>query len=111
MNSFNLLSKTTLAILFCCFLSFASNAQSTYSKPKLEFEAKINPTNKTIEITWATCLENTVLTLLDKNEVPLKSFSLCKDNTVIDVTGLAKGTYVLKVEHYTGLGMQEIEIK
>ena len=105
----NLFSKTTLALVFCCFLSFASTAQT--NKPKLEFEAKINPTNKTIEIMWATCLENTVLTLLDNNKVPVKSFSLCKDNTVIDVAGLAKGVYLLQVEHYTGLGIQKIELE
>lgn len=106
----NLFPKNILALVFCCFLSFASTAQIN-KKPKLEFEAKINPINKTIEITWATCLENTVLTLLDNNKVPVKSFSLCKDNTIIDVAGLAKGLYIVQVEHYTGLGIQEIVLE
>ena len=103
--------KNVVALVFCCFLSFLTVNAAIDNKPKLEFEAKINPTNHTIEITWATCLENTVLTVLDINERPLKSFSLCKDNTIIDIADLTKGTYWVKVEHYTAFGIQQIVLE
>jgi hypothetical protein len=101
-------SKITVStiLVYFLFLSFA-NAQ-IMSKPKLDFEAKLNALDEKIEITWATCLENSILTLMDNGKRPLKTLSLCKDNSSIDVSDLKDATYYVKIEHYTGYGIQAI---
>jgi len=101
-------SKMTVSTLLIYFLFLSFGNAQINSKPQLDFEAKLNPTEEKIEITWASCLENSILTLMDNSKRPLKTLSLCKDNSSIDVSDLKDATYYIKIEHYTGAGIQAI---
>jgi len=103
----NLLHLAFLS-LFLVAVSHKSNAQIT-EKPSLDFKVEFNDLNEQLEVVWATCLENSVVKLLDNNLNPIKTQILCKEmQGVIDISDLQSDLYYVQVEHYTGVGIQPI---
>jgi hypothetical protein len=97
-----------LISLISVAISYSSNAQIT-KKPKLDFKVKFNDLNKQLEVVWASCLENSVVKLLDNNLKPIKTQVLCKDmQGIIDISDLQSDLYYVQIEHYTGVGIQPI---
>jgi hypothetical protein len=94
--------------LFLVVFTPKSNAQIT-EKPSLDFKVEFNDLNEQLEVVWASCLENSVVKVLDNNLKPLKTQVLCKDmGGVIDISDLQSDLYYVQVEHYTGVGIQPI---
>jgi hypothetical protein len=77
-------------------------------KPKLEFSLLPNPAQNQFSISAETCLENSVLSIQDLNGRLVKTMQLCKNGFDVDISGLAAGMYFIKIEHYTGIGVQRL---
>ena len=102
------LFHVVLISLFFIATTPKSNAQIT-EKPSLDFKVEFNDLNEQLEVVWATCLENSVVKLLDNNLNPIKTQILCKEmQGVIDISDLQSDLYYVQVEHYTGVGIQPI---
>jgi hypothetical protein len=103
----NVLHLVLVSLFFVAFTS-QSNAQIT-EKPGLDFKVELNDLNEQLEVVWASCLENSIVKLLDNNLKPIKTQVLCKDmQGIIDVSDLQSDLYYVKIEHYTGVGIQPI---
>ena len=59
----SILSQTIIIPLLVLGLSYSVLAQD--SKPELDFDIQVNSVDEKIEITWFSCLENSIITLLD----------------------------------------------
>lgn len=102
-----ILFQLVLISLISLSINHSSNAQ--VKKPKLDFKVEFNDMNKQLEVVWATCLENSVVKLLDNNLNPIKTQVLCKDmQGIIDISDLQSDLYYVQIEHYTGVGIQPI---
>lgn len=85
-----------------------STAQIT-NKPKLDFTVELNNLNEQLEVVWASCLENSIVKLLDNNLNPIRTQTLCKETQgLIDISDLQSDLYYVQVEHYTGVGIQPV---
>lgn len=103
----NLFHVVLISLIFVA-LSPKLNAQID-NKPKLDFKVEFNDLNQQLEVVWATCLENSVVKLLDNNLNPIKTQVLCRDmEGVIDISELQSDLYYVQVEHYTGVGIQPV---
>lgn len=98
----------TIGMLLCC-LYFDAHLLAQEDKPELEFDAYLNVNNGALEVTWPTCLENSVLTLLDQKLRPLKVASICRESGSIDVSNFVNQLAYIRVEHYTGTGIKPVE--
>lgn len=103
--------KIITSVAFAAFLSVSNLYAQTTVKPKLDFEAHLNANNNQLEITWAECLENSIVTLMDKEKNPIQTHSLCRNNDIIDLSKLNEEVTFIKVEHYTGVGIKAIQLK
>jgi len=84
------------------------NAQNT-EKPTLDFKVELNNLNEQLEVVWGSCLENSIVKLLDNNLNPIRTQVLCKETQgIIDVSDLQSDLYYVQVEHYTGVGIQPV---
>ena len=99
----------TIGMLLCCLYFDANLLAQEEDKPELEFEAYLNMNNGALEVTWPTCLENSVLTLLDQKLRPLSVASICRQSGLIDVSNFVNQLAYIKVEHYTGVGIKPVE--
>ena len=75
----NLFHLVLTSFLFVTITSQA-NAQIT-EKPSLDFKVEVNDLNQQLEVVWASCLENSIIKLLD----------------VVGVAGVGVGCLVLVV--------------
>ncbi|WMX13545.1 MULTISPECIES: T9SS type A sorting domain-containing protein [unclassified Aureispira] len=97
-----------LISLFLVGTTSISKAQIS-NKPNLDFKVELNNLNQQLEVVWATCLENSVVKLLDNNLNPIKTQTLCKETQgIIDISDLQSDLYYVQVEHYTGIGIQPV---
>lgn len=102
------LLQITSVLLFFVVVINATNAQMT-AKPNLDFKVELNDLNEQLEVVWASCLENSVVKLLDNNLNPIRTQVLCsKMQGIIDVSDLQSDLYYVQVEHYTGVGIQPV---
>jgi len=97
--------KTLIITLLCCLTSMSLWAQN---KPALTFDLEIDEEQQHIFVIWPTCLENTVVTLMDSNLQPLKTQSLCHANNSIDISKLSNDLYYVKLQHYTGESIEPL---
>lgn len=96
-----------IAVLFVVTIG-QSKAQIT-NKPNLDFTVELNNLNEQLEVVWASCLENSIVKLLDNNLNPIRTQTLCKETEgIIDVSDLQSDLYYVQVEHYTGVGIQPV---
>lgn len=100
----------SLKITMGCLLIMGNiGTAQVVDKPNLKFEVAINDAEQQLEITWNSCLENSIVKLLDTNLQPIKTQPLCKDKQgVIDISSLKNDLYYVQVEHYTGIGIQPV---
>lgn len=111
MHTFSPYLRGIIGMFICCLcLSNPIYAQSE-EKPELEFDAQLDIETGTLEVTWAQCLENSVLTLLDSDMYPIKVTSMCQGNENLDVSAFMNKLRYVKVEHYTGSGVKTVEQK
>jgi hypothetical protein len=102
------LFHVVLISLFFVAVIHPSNAQNA-KKPSLDFKVELNDLNEQLEVVWASCLENSIVKLLDNNLNPIKTQVLCKETQgIIDVSDLQSDLYYVQIEHYTGVGIQPV---
>jgi hypothetical protein len=78
------------------------------AKSNLDFTLFPNPAQSNISIGANECLENSILSIQDIQGRTLRSLKLCKDGYDVDVSDLPKGMYFIRIEHYTGVGVQRL---
>lgn len=79
------------------------------AKKELNFSASPNPSSDYIDIQSDRCLENSILQVIDLQGRMLLSQPLCKGHGErIDISALPKGMYLLRIEHYTTVGIKRI---
>ena len=98
-----------LVLISLLFVTLTNTSNAQLIKPNLDFEVEFNDLEEQLEVFWATRLENSVVKLLDNNLNPVKAEIWRKEmQGIIDVSDLPSDLYYVKVEHYTGVGIQPV---
>jgi hypothetical protein len=79
------------------------------AKKELNFTVGPNPSTDYIDIQSEVCLENSIVQVIDLQGRVVLSQPLCKGyGERLDISRLTQGMYLLRIEHYTAVGVKRI---
>jgi hypothetical protein len=79
------------------------------SKKELNFTVSPNPSSDYIDIQSDIFLENSIVQVIDLQGRVMLSQALCKGyGERLDISRLPQGMYLLRIEHYTAVGVKRI---